>query len=270
MEKQGNLRAGKGESMHKRLIASVAVSALICLFISGAYAGEKNPVVMFDQGHGQKFLIEKEGDLQLSKLAALFKDEGYRVKSGTSLITDESMQGVSVLVISGAFAPLTSAEVDALMRFLGAGGRLCIMLHIPQPYAGLMSRLQIFASNGVILEREHLINDQPKDFFVVNLDKHPITEGIRKIGVHGGWALISDGRQGKIIARTGSRAWIDLNRDGKFNGTDAEQSFGVAVTGSYGKGRYIIFGDDAIFQNRFLETENMAFGRNLVKWLRES
>jgi hypothetical protein len=254
--------------MRKEFIVAAAILMQLFSFISATHAGDKNAVVMFDQGHGQKFLIEKEGDLQLSKLARLFKDEGYTVKSGTGLIGDETLKGVNVLIISGAFAPVSPAEIDAVMRFLDRGGRLCIMLHIPQPVVGLMSRLQIFTSNGVILEKENLIDNQPKDFFIVKMEQHPITKGIQKFAIHGGWALISDGNQGKIIARTSRKAWIDLNRDGKFNSSDAQQSFGVAVAGTYGKGAYVIFGDDAIFQNVFLERENIGLGKNLVRWLR--
>jgi hypothetical protein len=256
--------------MPKQCIVLVALLMLMQAFIGGVQADDKKPTVMFDQGHGQKFLIEKDGDLQLSKLAGLFKNEGYTVKTGTGLISEETLKGVTVLVISGAFAPVSPAEIDTVVRFLDRGGRLSIMLHIPQPVVGLMSRLQIFASNGVILEKENLINNQPKDFFIGKMEQHPITKGIQKFAVHGGWALISDGHQGKIIARTSKQAWIDLNRDGKFNSTDAQQSFGVAVAGNYGKGTYVIFGDDAIFQNIFLEKENMGLGKNLVRWLRAS
>lgn len=241
---------------------------LIHSFIPGAQADDKKPTVMFDQGHGQKFLIEKEGDLQLSKLSGLFRDEGYIVKTGAGLITDEAVKGISVLVISGAFAPLNAAEIDAIIRFLDAGGKLCIMLHIPQPVAGLLNRLQVYASNGVILGKDNLIENEPKNFLITKMDQHALTKGIQKFAVHGGWALISDSKQGKIIARTGSHAWIDLNRDGKFNSTDAQQSFGVAIAGTYGKGKYVVFGDDAIFQNVFLKGENMALGKNLARWLR--
>lgn len=243
---------------------------LMQFFNSTVQAGDKNPTVIFDQGHGQKFLVEREGDLQLSKLSVFFKNEGYSIKTATGLITDETLKGVNILVISGAFSPFNPTEIDAIIRFLDAGGGLCIMLHIPQPVAGLMNRLQIFASNGVILEKEHLIKNEPKDFFLTKMEQHPITKGIQKIGVHGAWALISDSNQGKIIARTSPQAWIDLNRDGKFNSTDAKQSFGVIIAGTYGKGKYVVFGDDAIFQNIFLEKENTALGKNLVKWLRSS
>ena len=63
-------------------------------------------------------------------------------------------------------------------------------------------------------------------------------------------------------------AWIDLNGDGKFNETDARQSFGVVIAGALGKGSYVIFGDDAIFQNKFLDQENMPLGKNLADWMK--
>ena len=253
--------------MRKQLISKVALFILLHSFILGAQAEDKKPTVMFDQGHGQKFLVEKEGDLQLSKLSALFKEVGYTVKPSAGMITDEAVKGTSVLVISGAFAPFNDVEIDAIIRFVDAGGKLCIMLHIPQPVAGLMSRLQVYASNGVILEKENLINNEPKNFLITKMDQHAITKGMQEFAVHGGWALISDSKQGKIIARTGAEAWIDLNRDGKFNNTDVQESFGVAIAGTFGRGQYVVFGDDAIFQNMFLEGGNMALGKNLVKWL---
>jgi len=256
--------------MRNNLILVIVQLLLMTYLLGGGEAAENKPTVMFDQGHGQKFLIEKKGDLQLSHLSKLFQDEGYLVKTGTGSFSAETLQGVDVLVISGAFSPVNSNEVDAIMRFLDGGGSLCVMLHIPHSLTGLLSRLQVFASNGVILEEENLIGNEPRNFYVTHMSEHPITRGVKRFAVYGGWALMSDSSQGKIIARTGSQAWVDLNRDGKFNSTDAQQSFGVAVAGTHGKGRHVIFGDDAIFQNVFLEGENMPLGKNLVLWLQHA
>lgn len=38
------------------------------------------PVVLFDQGHGQHFLVENKGELDLSKLGETFKALGFQVK----------------------------------------------------------------------------------------------------------------------------------------------------------------------------------------------
>ena len=71
-------------------------------------------------------------------------------------INDAMLKTADVLIISGAFQPLSPEEIDAVVRFVENGGKLFVMLHIPQPFTGLMSRLKIYASNGVIQEHgEH-------------------------------------------------------------------------------------------------------------------
>jgi hypothetical protein len=242
--------------------------ALFFLLLSPVKADLKKRSVIFDQGHGQKFVIEKEGDLQLSKLSGLLREQGYDIKINTGKIIDSTLNTADVLIISGAFHTLLPEEIDAVISFVDQGGKLCVMLHVPQPFTGLMSRLNIYASNGVIQEQENMINNEPKDFFITNMEKHPLTKGLKKIGVHGAWALMSESKTAHIIARTGWKAWIDLNRDGKINETDARQSFGVIIAGTHGKGEYVIFGDDAIFQNKFLDQENMFLGKNLADWMK--
>jgi hypothetical protein len=251
----------------KRFILFLCIG-LFLLSLAVVQAEAEKRTVIFDQGHGQKFVIEKEGDLQLSGLSGLLKKEGSDVKVNAGRINDAALNTADVLLISGAFQPFSPEEINAIIRFLERGGKLCVMLHIPQPLTGLMNRLKVYASNGVIQEQENTINNAPKEFFITDMEKHEITKGLKKIGVHGAWALMTDSATAQIIARTGPKAWIDLNRDGKFNETDARQSFGVVIAGALGKGRYIIFGDDAIFQNKFLDQENMPLGRNLADWMK--
>ena len=254
--------------MKKSRFILLFCTVLLLSSVAVVDAGAKKLTVLFDQGHGQKFVIDKDGDLQLSGLSGLLKGKGYDVKVSAGELNDAALKAAGVLVISGAFQPLKPEETDAVVRFLERGGKLCIMLHIPQPVLGLMGRLKVYASNGVIQEQENTINNEPREFFVTDLGKHEITKGVKKIGVHGAWALMTESNTAEIIARTGPKAWIDLNGDGKFNATDARQSFGVVIAGTLGKGRYLIFGDDAIFQNKFLDRENMLLGKNLANWMK--
>jgi hypothetical protein len=251
----------------KRLISVICI-CLFLLSLAVVQAESKKRTVLFDQGHGQKFVVENKGDLQLSGLSGLLRKEGYDVKVNAERINDAVLNTTDVLLISGAFQPLSPEEINAIILFIERGGKLCAMLHIPQPLTGLMNKLKVYASNGVIQEQENTINNTPKDFFITNMEKHEITKGLKKIGVHGAWALMTDGTTARIIARTGPMAWIDLNRDGKFNETDARQSFGVVIAGTLGKGKYVIFGDDAIFQNKFLDRENLPLGKNLAAWMK--
>jgi len=252
--------------MKQKSLMLILTIGLMLLAVVQAEA--KKLTVIFDQGHGQKFVIEKEGELDLSGLSGLLKGNGYNVKINAGRINNASLHAADVLIISGAFQPFSPEEIDAVIRFVEGGGKLCVMLHIPQPLTGLMSRLEIYASNGVIQEQENMINNSPLDFYATDMEKHKITKGITKIGIHGAWALMTESETGQIIARTGPKAWIDLNGDGKFNGNDARQAFGVIIAGTLGKGRYLIFGDDAIFQNKFLDRENMSLGKNLADWMK--
>ena len=70
--------------------------------------------------------------------------------------------------------------------------------------------------------------------------------------VYGCWALASEGKFARIVASSGDKSWIDLNKDRSYSEADAKQSFGIIALGEVGKGNFVIFGDDAIFQNRFL------------------
>ena len=186
----------------KRFILFLCIG-LFLLSLAVVQAEAKKRTVIFDQGHGQKFVVENEGDLQLSGLSGLLRKEGYDVKVNTGQINDAALNTADVLLISGAFQPLSPEEINAIIRFLERGGKLCAMLHIPQPLTGLMNRLKVYASNGVIQEQENTINNAPKEFFVTNMEKHEITKGLKKIGVHGAWALMTDGTTARIIARTG-------------------------------------------------------------------
>ena len=44
-------------------------------------------------------------------------------------------------------------------------------------------------------------------------------------------------------------------------------SYGILVVGQRGRGRFAVFGDDAIFQNRFLDASNRKLAQNLAGWL---
>jgi hypothetical protein len=244
-------------------VVFLAVYVVLC----GFKADHAKPVVVFDQGHGQRFLIGEKGPLHLSAFSGLFAEQGFMVETNTQQVSDKTLQKADVFVISGAFSPLKPAETDAIVRFVERGGTLCIMLHIGQPVAELLWRFNVLISNGVINEQENVINNNQKDFSVTRLAAHPIMKGLQKFAVYGGWALMCSDKKGSVIAQSGPKAWIDLNGDGKFSEGDARQSFGVAVAGTFGKGRYIVFGDDAIFQNKFLQKENLKLGKNLVRWL---
>lgn len=229
------------------------------------------PVVLFDQGHGQHFLVGSQGELDLSKLGATFTSLGFQVKStdAEQPLNDDALTGVSTLIISGAFKPITASEIGVIRRFIDRGGQLAVMLHIGAPFSALLNNLGVAVSNGVIRERANLPEPEAAtDFYVTDLAPHPLTKGIKQINLYGAWALDTE-LPANVVAKTSPQAWVDLNNDKELGPGDASQPFSVVVTGQLGHGHFIVFGDDAIFQNRFLVGPNQQLAANLATWLKE-
>ncbi|QSV47012.1 DUF4350 domain-containing protein [Geobacter benzoatilyticus] len=246
----------------KRVVTLFGIA--VCMIISSAMVSwGAAPLVLVDQGHGQRFVVEQEGELHLSGLAAILKEEGLQVATGRERLTDDSLHKVAALVISGPFAPLAPEEVEAVVRFLERGGRVALMLHIGQPLAGLIHRVGADFSNSVLHERQNVIADNDITFRVRDLATHPLFGGMEQFGLYGGWAL-----NGLTpLARTSAEAWVDLDGNRKLSARDAVDRFAVVAEGNIGAGRILIFGDDAIFQNRYLDDGNTRLARNLAHWL---
>jgi hypothetical protein len=233
------------------------------MHMNSSFASGKK-TVLFDEHHGQLFHAEETGELDLSNLYSIFREEGWIVKTSRSEITDELLWTVDALVISGAMKPLNLREIEAIACFIEQGGKLGIMLHVGPPVSKLLHTLNVSISNGVIHEKEHIIGNYDIEFNVHNLSVHELTNEIKEFSIYGGWALLPTGNNARVIAQTTKNAWIDLNGD---NQADAQQVFATVVVGSHGAGHFVVFSDDAIFQNKFIKDNNYLLGKNLARWL---
>ncbi|MDD2897604.1 MAG: DUF4350 domain-containing protein [Desulfuromonadaceae bacterium] len=250
--------------MSKLMYIKIGIVVLL-LWAGSVCAAENEPLVLFDQGHGQRFLIEETGDLQLSKLADIMRTQHLTVASTKQPLSDEVLKNVSALVISGPFAALRPEEVDAVVRYIERGGRLAAMLHIGPPLLGLLSRLDLDHSNAVLHERQNII-DVDTNFRVTNLSKSPLFSGMTHFSLYGAWAL-DPGARGTVLAKTSPEAWADLDGNKVLSKGDAVAAFNVVISGNLGTGRFVVFGDDAIFQNRYLDENNSKLAVNLSVWL---
>lgn len=247
-------------------ISSICMVVLALLFSAGsALAGENGARILFDQGHNQRFLIEETGELQLSKFADIMRGQGTHVAAIKKPLNDAALKDAAALVISGPFESLTSEEVEAVARFIGRGGRLAAMLHVGPPLAGLLARLDLDHSNAVLHERNNVI-DADTNFRVTALSGSPLFAGLTHFSVYGCWAL-DPGKAGTPLAQTSPDAWVDLDGNKKYSDGDVNAVFNVAVSGTFGAGGFIVFGDDAIFQNRYLDKDNGRLAANLSAWL---
>lgn len=251
--------------MPRENVSIFLLLAAVMLLTTPSFGSETIPLVLFEQGHGQRFLIDDNGKLQLSILAETIRVQGVKVSATNTPLTDTALNGVAALVISGPFKHLKPEEVEAVVRFVKNGGRLAIMMHIGAPLTELLNRLDVDYSIGVLHEqRENL--DTDLSFRLKDLSASPLFTGIETFSAHGVWAL-KPGATSTIIAKTSPDAWIDLNGDGALSKGDPVGSFGVVAVGTLGAGNFVVFGDDAIFQNRFLDENNKKLAVNLGHWL---
>jgi hypothetical protein len=239
------------------------ISTLILLF---PFTSIADSIVLFDQGHGQQFLVEKNRPLDLSELATLFINEGATITTSRDKISSEVLSGIDVLIISGPFAPLLEPEIQAILKFVNDGGRLAVMAHIAQPIAGLILKLGGVISSAAVYEQKNIIGTNARDFMVSHLINHPLTNGLDAFAAYGTWALMAEKEGVQEVARTSDDAWVDLNMNGVLNDRDAKQAFAIILAGEIGLGKFAIFGDDALFQNQFLQGGNRVLGQNLVRW----
>ena len=248
-----------------KIIASLCIFTILQFSAAISYASKSQLNIVFDEGHGQLFSIDDKGDLQLSKLAETLRASGAQVTTTKAVLSDETLDGVSALVISGLFKPLQSDEVEAIVRFIKKGGRLAVMMHIAPSLSNLVFRLGLGYSKTVIHERQNVI-DKDINFRVTELSPNPLLTGIDTFSAYGAWAI--DPRDTTTsIARTSPTAWLDLTGDGVLSEGDLVGAFSILVTGSLETGHFVIFGDDAIFQNKFLEGNNKKLAVNFANWL---
>lgn len=129
----------------------------------------------------------------------------------------------------------------------------------------MLVRLGLDHSNYVLHERRNII-DEDINFRVTPLPGSPLSTDLKQFSVYGCWAL-DPGKTGTPIAQTSPDAWVDLDGDKVISKGDVIGVFTVAVSGALGTGGFVVFGDDAIFQNRYLDENNSRLATNLAGWL---
>lgn len=243
------------------------------MFIAGLtsaplLAHSSGKVVLFDQSHGQRFLLESDEPLGLSVLGASLTAAGLTTKTLPEEITSKALRDVSGLMISGPFQGFSAAEIEAVKAFLNRGGRLCLTLHISLPVLTLLKELGVAVSHAPVRDKVNLIAGNALDFKVSTLEKHSLTIGMDGFSVYGCWGLINLDSNSKVLAATSPEGWSDMNGDGHQGPAEPNMTLGVLVAGTLGKGEFVIIGDDAVFQNKFLTGGNLRLADNISAWLK--
>lgn len=241
---------------------------LLAASLFGVPAQAAERVVLFDQGHGQRFMIEGDEPLGLAALADEFRAQGLTPRTLKGGMSAESLQGAAALVLSGPFQPLGGDEMAAISDFLARGGRLCVMLHIAEPVRPFLQKLGVAATRAPIREQVNLVGDNPLEFRVGTFAEHPVTAGLTTFTVNGCWGLLNTSEQSRVLAWSSPRSWSDMDGDGTMGPNEPPMPLGVLLGGEVGQGGFVVVGDDAVFQNQFLQGGNLKLAQNLAGWLK--
>ena len=126
----------------------------------------------------------------------------------------------------------------------------------------------LYRANGfTVLSHSDGLSNNPLNFKVSIMAEHPVTAGLESFSIYGAWALRGTAPHSMVLAETSQHGWVDLNHDNQLAKGDVVQTFGVMVAGKIGKGRYVVLGDDAVFQNHFLDGPNRQLALRLINWL---
>ena len=245
-----------------RLTQTILLVSVFLLPFAGSAA-----TVLFDEGHAQAFLISKAGKLDLSEFAQIITDSGNQVQSVKHPLTPKVLAQVDALIISGPFKAFSQKELTSIKSFVQSGGKLVVLIHIAPTVGGLLAHFEVKVSNYVINEKQDLIENSTKNFKVTNLSKHQLFKGIDNFNLYGGWALKGTNANTQSLAQSSHQAWLDLNRNKQQDPQDFNLTADVVLHSNVGHGEILIFADDAIFQNQFMQGNNKKLAENLALWL---
>jgi ABC-type uncharacterized transport system involved in gliding motility auxiliary subunit len=225
-------------------------------------------------GHGESYMAST-GTSGLSSATGILQERGYPVE-GLDLVREgEVPDSVDVVIVAGPASDPSPEEEQALLRFLGRGGRLLLLLDPARSarFATLLPEL------GLSFVPEFLVDPESQDPQVLRtpfLSAHPAVEGVRASRlpvVFPGAGWIERTRPGlgvthEVLVRSGRAA----RTEGEEEGSGAR---GLVVAAERqergGKESRVVVAADADFPtNRMFGTlGNADLFLGLVHWLGE-
>lgn len=181
---------------------------------------EKVKKVVFLTGHGEKSPRDaQKGGYSLAR--GILEKENYQVEEMSLLTGNGLPEGTACLVIAGPKKPFFPAEVEALKKYISAGGRLILMLE-PYQDGGLKEWL---AAMGLILNNDMVIDKVSRVFggdylipMAGSYGRHPITDNFtvatfyptaRSIGLS---PSPVSGVRVDVLVRSSNQSWAETNK----------------------------------------------------------
>ncbi len=225
--------------------------------------------VFFDLSHKEIFSPLDNKDMGYSNFLNMIEESGFEADIADSALNATILRDTRIFVYAGPMTPFTDQEIRFLTDYVAQGGGLLILLHISNPTINLLGQFDLQPTIAVVKERENIIDNHNDSFYINDLDKkHLLFNNIEELALYGSWGIRSIGERSEIIAWTGEKAWVDINKDNQPTKGELSQKFGVVGVSEYGQGRVAVLADDALLINKFInQADNQPFGMNLIKWL---
>ncbi len=180
------LQAGRGPEMTGFKGEQVFTGTLIDL------AEDHKPKVVFTTGHGELGLDDTSAR-GLSELEALLGRDNFDLEEWAPLGEPRVPDGADAVVIAGPSAGFAEPEVQAVERFVEAGGRLLVLLDpifdtvgavTPSGLEGFLSRLGVEVGSDIVIDPEGPIPFfGAETFFVDSFGEHPVSSPLRQAGI---------------------------------------------------------------------------------------
>jgi len=186
-----------------------------------------------------------------------------------------TLKDYDVLVLASFGESYSTAEVDAIRRFVENGGGLLLLGDFEYPNNNIARAFDVlYYSEMVVIgdkKAEKFYSDS-HTFYVTDIEKHPITKGVDQIAFFFGIPILSY-ESGRVLARTSEDSWADKDGLGSKDAGEDEGPFDVLLAmENVGKGRAVFFGGAISFWNSVIfepDQQNLELLSNAVEWLGE-
>lgn len=165
--------------------------------------------------------------------------------------------------------PYTDAERATIREFVTSGGTLLVADNFgptadSPPYGNtvLASVGATARFDGALLRDEQQYYRSPALPIAANVSPHPYTEGVSELTLN--YATAVEPTEADTIVSTSAVAYLDRNRSGTLDETEAVGRYSVVTVESVGNGSVVAVSDPSIFINSMISQDgNRAFATAL-------
>lgn len=248
------------------------------------------PRVLFLEGHGENDPSSQDDQRGYSKLAGLFRENGFEVGRFSGLASSPVPTGCDLLVISAPQTTLEPAEVERLREYLVGGGRIWVLMSFssmgtPSGLEPLLADWGIGIGSNWVQDQGESQSGEPNVLLGSRFGGHPITRPLLRSSVKMVLPRAVQSlrpRPGMVNAPTVTEL-ITTSQDGVLlvpvdrNRAEVRQRGGISVAAASewrGPGtnsvaaRMVVAGDSFFLANVMIEqAANRDFAQMTINWL---